>query len=115
MFAVLMKVNLIKRQTIEAYALQNARSRSSFRLWLNLLKQTNWEEPSDIMDTFGAADLLGNGSNRVVFNIAGNNYRMICKYHFGVAKVHLYIKWIGTHAEYSKLCDNNEQYTIDIY
>jgi len=64
--------------------LQNARSRISFRLWLSLLKQFDWEEPGDIMDTFGAADLLGNGSDRVVFNIAGNNYRMICKYHFGV-------------------------------
>jgi mRNA interferase HigB len=69
----------------------------------------------DITETFGSADLLGNGSNRVVFNIAGNNYRMICKYHIGVTRIHLYIKWIGTHAEYTELFDNNEQYTIQNY
>ncbi len=40
---------------------------------------------------------------------------MICKYHFGATRVHLYVKWIGTHVEYFELCDNNEQYTIDIY
>ena len=110
-----MKVRLIKRKSIEDFALQNARSRSSFRIWLTLLKQANWNEPGDIADTYGSADLLGNGSNRVVFNIAGNNYRMICKYHFGITRLHLYIKWIGSHTAYTALCDNNEQYTVNIY
>lgn len=31
------------------------------------------------------------------------------------AKVHLYIKWIGPHAEYNRLCINNKQYTIEDY
>ena len=110
-----MKVRLIKRKSIEDFAFQNARSRSSFRIWLAFLKRTDWNEPGEIAKTFGSADLLGNGSSRVVFDIAGNNYRMICKYHFGVTRVHLYIKWIGTHAEYTELCDNNEQYTVNIY
>jgi mRNA interferase HigB len=80
-----------------------------------LLKQAEWETPGDMAATYGSADLLGKGSNRVVFDIAGNSYRMICKYHFGVTRVHLYIKWIGTHAEYTKLCDNYEQYKVNIY
>ena len=110
-----MKVRLIKKKSIEGFALQSARSRNSFRIWLTLLKQADWNEPGDIADTYGSADLLGNGSNRVVFDIAGNNYRMICKYHFGITRLHLYIKWIGTHAEYTELCNNNEQYTVNIY
>ena len=110
-----MKVRLIKIKTIEDFAAQNARSRSSFSLWLALLKRADWYEPGDIAKTYGAADLLGNGCERVVFNIAGNNYRMICKYHFGTSLVHLYIKWIGTHADYTKLCNNNEQYTVGNY
>lgn len=110
-----MKVRLIKRKSIEDFAFKNARSRNSFGIWLTILKQSDWNEPGDIADTYGSADLLGNGSNRVVFDIAGNNYRMICKYHFGITRLHLYIKWIGTHAEYTKLCDNNEHYTVDIY
>ncbi len=110
-----MKTRLIKRKSIEDFAAQNARSRSSFKIWLTLLKNADWNEPGDITKTFGSADLLGNGSSRVVFNIAGNNYRMICKYHFGITRVHLYIKWIGTHAAYTELCNNNEQYTVNIY
>ena len=75
----------------------------------------DWAEPGHISATFGSADLLGNRSHRVVFDIAGNNFRMICKYHFGLTRVHLYIKWIGTHAVYTKLCDYNKQYTLNSY
>ena len=60
-------------------------------------------------------DILGSGSNRVVFNIGGNNYRMICRYQFGISKVHLFVKWIGTHAEYTKLCNDGKQYDINGY
>jgi mRNA interferase HigB len=108
-----MKVRLIKRKSIEDFATENARSRSSFRIWLALIKRADWFVPDDITSTFGSADLLGNGSERVVFNIAGNHYRMICGYHFGVTTVHLFIKWIGTHAEYTQLCNLNRQYTIN--
>jgi mRNA interferase HigB len=75
----------------------------------------DWVDPEDITETFGSADLLGKGSERVVFDIAGNHYRMICRYHFGATRVHLYIKWIGTHAEYTKLCNDQKQYTVNSY
>lgn len=110
-----MKVRLVKRKTIEDYVQDNARSRSSFRIWLTNLKFADWSEPNDILGTYGSADLLGRGSSRIVFDIGGNNYRMICKYLFGETKTHLYIKWIGTHAEYSELVRRKDQYTIDIY
>jgi mRNA interferase HigB len=108
-----MKVHLIKKQTIEDFILVNARSKSSFNVWLTAIKYVNWGMPEDIKNTFGAADLLGNSSNRVVFDIGGNNYRMICKYHFGENQVHLFICWIGTHTEYDKICNKNMQYTIN--
>jgi mRNA interferase HigB len=107
-----MKVHLIRKETIESYVVSNARSKPSFATWLTGVKYADWAGPSDIRQTFGSADLLGNGSSRVVFDIGGNNYRMICKYAFGDKQVHLFICWIGTHAEYNKLCDKEEQYTI---
>jgi len=110
-----MKINLIKRETIEEYITGQARSRTSFEEWLEKIKKADWLTPDDINRTFNAADLLGNGCDRVVFNIAGNNYRMICKYWFGISKVHLYIKWIGSHAEYSGLCKKRQQYSVDDY
>lgn len=61
-----MKVRLIKKRSIEEFALQNAAGRNSFRIWLTVIKNADWAEPGDINDTFGSAGLLGDGSNRVV-------------------------------------------------
>lgn len=110
-----MKVRLIKKLTIEQYCLDNPKSRNAFQNWLGLLKNADWNHPGDILKVYASADLLGNGSSRIIFNLAGNHYRMICKYHFGSAMVHIYVKWIGTHAEYNALCAVKKQYTIDDY
>jgi mRNA interferase HigB len=110
-----MKIHLVKRETIEEYMIRQARSRTSFEDWLEKVKSADWITPEDINETFNSADLLGNGSDRVVFNIAGNNFRMIAKYWFGISKVHLYLKWIGTHAEYTDLCKKRQQYSVDSF
>ena len=99
-----MRVHLIKRQTIEQFVVIHARSGTPLRDWLGKIRYADWESPTDIKDTFNSADLIGNGSNRVVFNVGGNNYRLICKYAFGATQIHLFVCWIGTHAEYDKLC-----------
>jgi mRNA interferase HigB len=110
-----MKVHLIKKQSIEDFVSKNASSVASFEIWLSIIKRVNWNEPNDIISTFNSADILGKGSDRVVFNIGGNNYRLICKYHFGNTKVHLFVKWIGTHAAYTKLCNEGKQFELDVY
>lgn len=110
-----MKVHLIKKQSIEDYTLKNAKARVSFEIWLSLIKRVDWNEPNEIILTFNSADILGKGSDRVVFNIGGNNFRLICKYYFGNKRVHLFIKWIGTHADYTKLCNEGKQYEVDVY
>ena len=110
-----MKAHLIKKQAIEDYVKGNARSKASFEIWLSIIKRIEWNEPNDIISTFRSADILGNSSERVVFNIGGNKYRMICRYHFGISRVHLFIKWIGTHAEYTKLCNEKRQYDVSAY
>lgn len=108
-------MHLIKKQTIEDYIKKNARSKPSFEIWFSIIKRADWVEPNDIIATFNSADILGKSSERIVFNIGGNNYRLICRYHFGNSKVHLFVKWIGTHAEYTKLCNEGNQYEISLY
>ena len=110
-----MKVHLVKKHTIEEYVRSYAGSRITFKLWLLVLNAADWNNPGDILKTFGATDLLGNGSDRAVFDIGGNNYRMICHYVFGEKQAHLFICWIGTHSDYTKLCKAKKQYKISIY
>ncbi|MEO1051854.1 MAG: type II toxin-antitoxin system HigB family toxin [Bacteroidota bacterium] len=110
-----MRVHIIKKQTIEEYCSRQAKGKSAFQNWLESIKYADWDEPGDIKQTFNSVDFLGDGYNRVIFNIGGNNYRMICKYAFGKRAVHLFVCWVGTHAEYDKLCDKGEQYTVNKY
>ena len=93
----------------------SAQSKASFERWVFKVKHADWNIPNDIILTFSSADILGNATNRVVFNIGGNSFRMICAYHFGKNNVHLFIKWIGSHADYSKLCNSEEQYTVNLF
>jgi mRNA interferase HigB len=110
-----MRVHLIKEKTIRNYVLKNAGSHLPFGEWLSKLKRADWQKPSDIQQTFCSADLLGKGSPRVIFDIGGNNYRMICQYAFGETEVHLFVCWIGTHAEYNKICGSKMQYSVNVY
>lgn len=109
-----MKVHLITKKTVQEYIKRNKSSQSSFEGWLNRLKLADWDMPSDIRSHYKGSDLLGGGSNRVIFDVGGNDYRMICKYEFCFNEVRLYVCWIGTHAEYDKLCSFNMQYSAII-
>jgi hypothetical protein len=40
---------------------------------------------------------------------------LICKYVFGAKQVHLFVCWIGTHAEYDFICSTGRQYSINIF
>ena len=87
----------------------------SLKAWVTIVKdkKTVWKKPQDIVSTFGpkAVDMIKD--KRVVIDVKGNDVRIIAKYQFpqGV----LYLKWIGTHADYDKLCNKGLQYTVDLF
>lgn len=114
-----MRVHLIKEKTVLDYANEHASSTRAFKRWSDIIKNGIIEKPQDLVDLFGHenVDLLGKMSDRVCFNVGGNKHRIICSYYFNksIDTVTIFIKWIGTHAEYDALNDRNEQYTIDKY
>ena len=111
----LLKTHIIKIITLNEFMLLHPDSFVSLNEWVNKIKVADWNKPEEIRNTFATADLLGNNSSRVIFNICGNKYRLIVKYYFGKKEIHLFICWIGTHADYTKLCKENKQYYIHIY
>jgi len=110
-----MKIHLVKKVTIENYYRVHQGSSQAFITWLKTLKRADWNNPGDIKTTFATAVLLGKSSLRVVFDIGGGNYRMICQYGFGKNEVHLFVKWIGSHSEYDKINKMGLQYTINMF
>lgn len=105
-----MKVHLSQGQVIEAYAACNTGSRITLKTWYTIVRHANWEHAVDMLQAFGTAELLAEGSDRVAFNIAGK-FKLICHYKFGKNKVELCVCWIGSNAQYKKLCGERKQYT----
>jgi len=54
-----MRVHLVKKQTIEEYVKDNARSRPSFKLWLLTLNSADWNDPEDILGNIRSNGLIG--------------------------------------------------------
>lgn len=106
---------IISIKHIKEFALKHSQYSEALYAWISIVENGNtlWYKPDDIVGTFGqkAVDIISN--NRVVIDVKGKKIRIIAKYQFPSAR--LYIKWIGTHAEYNRLCNNNLQYTVDLF
>lgn len=71
--------------------------------WYKKTEKADWSCLADIKQTFNSVDYAGN--DRFVFNIKGNDYRLVAMILFAAKKV--FIRWIGTHKEYdNKDCSN---------
>ena len=68
------------------------------------LKEVEWKKPNDVLKTFNSADIINcTNENRIVFNVGGNKYRLICGYYFGINTIQLFVKFVGTHKEYDSV------------
>jgi len=109
-----MRVILFSKKALDVFKRNHKQCHGKISDWIYKTENANWETPNDIKNTFSNADILGKGSNRVVFNLGGNKYRIIGRYSFRRNDTRMYIKWIGTHAEYTRLCKTGKQYTVDV-
>lgn len=71
----------------------------SLKAWYDEARAATWASPAEVKARYGNASIVG--KNRVVFNIKGNSYRMIVAVAYKFQAI--YIKFIGTHAEYDKV------------
>lgn len=71
-------------------------SEQALKSWYAIARKADWASPQDIKSQFRNASIVGD--NRVVFNIAGNKYRLIVKFNYPYRVG--YIRFIGTHKHY---------------
>ena len=67
--------------------------------WYRYTLKASWASPVDVKKDFANASILKSG--RVVFNIAGNKYRLVTQINYAYQII--YIRFIGTHAQYDKI------------
>ena len=68
----------------------------SLKSWVDEVKKATWTQPAEIKEQYRSASILKN--RRVVFNIKGNEYRLVVSVAYQYQAV--YVKFIGTHKEY---------------
>lgn len=72
------------------------------KTWYDTAMSSDWKTPIDVKKSYANASILKD--SRIVFNIKGNTYRLITKINF--EKQWIFIRFIGTHAEYDKIDAN---------
>ncbi|MCI0615994.1 type II toxin-antitoxin system HigB family toxin [bacterium] len=92
-------MRIISRKTIREFWEKHPDAQQALEAWYHDAKRAVWKAPADIKNVYRNASFVGN--NRVVFNIKGNQYRLVVaiQYQHGI----IYIRFIGTHAEYNKI------------
>jgi len=91
-------MTVVGKKILEDFMKKHARAKSPLSSWIQDVEDADWETPQDIKNRYRSADFLSD--NRVVFNIGGNNFRLvvIVRYQNGIVM----IDRIGTHAQYDK-------------
>lgn len=90
-------VHIISRKALQAFWVQHPDSKEPLGRWFKIMRQTRFRSFTALRRTFPSADKVG---EYVVFNIAGNKYRLIASLHFNRGKV--YIRHVLTHHAYDR-------------
>jgi len=95
-------VKIIKSATVRDWAKKHPTASSSLLGWLALIKAAKFKDFVALRQVFRSADLVRvkSGRNVVIFNISGNNFRLVAAAHFNTQRV--FVLRFMSHAEYSK-------------
>lgn len=92
-------MRVVSVKTLREFWERHADSEAALQAWYREAKGANWSSFADLKARYRSADHLP--GNRVVFDIKGNKYRLVARIHYDAGR--LYIRFIGTHAEYDKI------------
>ncbi|MBI4560097.1 MAG: type II toxin-antitoxin system HigB family toxin [Candidatus Hydrogenedentes bacterium] len=92
-------MRIISRKALRVFWEEHPEARQALQTWYADVKHAVWKSPADIKKTYRNASLVAN--NRVVFNIKGNQYRLVVavQYKFQI----VFIRFVGTHREYDRV------------
>ncbi len=74
-------------------------SKSSLEAWYHEAKAAHWSSSAAIKQQYGSASIIG--SERVVFDICGNKYRLVVRVNYGSGTV--FVRFVGTHRQYDAI------------
>lgn len=94
-------MNIISKRTLVQFYEQHPQAKSALEVWHSNARKSVWTTPEDIKQVYSSTSFLRD--NRVVFNIKGNDFRLILIAHIDYPRKIVRVKFIGTHAQYDKI------------
>lgn len=92
-------MRVIAVSTLRRFWARHPDAEQPLKAWYDEARHAAWAAPQDIRKYYASASFVGH--NRVVFNIKGNDYRLIVAVAYRFQAI--YIKFVGTHAEYGRV------------
>jgi mRNA interferase HigB len=96
-------LRVIAKKTLRDFWTKHPDCEQQLKSWYRETEDATWKNMNQIKKFYPSASILAD--NRIVFNIKGNNYRLIAKVNFNYQMV--WIRFIGTHAQYDKIDAKN--------
>jgi mRNA interferase HigB len=92
-------VRIIALGTLRAFWKRHPDAEIPLRSWYAAGSCADWKRPADIKDAYRNASFIAN--SRVVFNIKGNDYRLVAAVHYNRGM--MFIRFAGTHRDYDRI------------
>ncbi len=92
-------MRVISRKWLNELAKRHPNAKPGLNAWFHEAEDADWANPAQIKAHFATASILKNG--RVVFNIAGNKYRLVVRINYAYRVVS--VRFAGTHVEYDHI------------
>lgn len=95
-------MRVIAKKVLREFWAKHPDCEQQLKSWYREAEKSEWKNTHEIKKEYPSASIVG--KNRVIFNIKGNNYRLIVKINFHYQM--MWIRYIGTHKEYNKVDAN---------
>lgn len=93
---------IISKRTLVEFWEKHPDSKIHIETWYETVRNAKWSKPSDVKSFYAKASILKN--SRIVFNIKGNEYRLVVKVEY--KKQWIFVRFIGTHEQYNQIDSN---------
>ena len=98
---VIETMRIVSKRTLVQFYNEHQDAKTALEEWHEKTNNAEWENFAQVKQSFRSADYVGN--NRIVFNIKGNQYRLVALVLFKIKMV--YVRFIGTHTDYDSIDD----------
>ncbi len=92
-------MRVIARKALREFWEKHADTEKPLRAWFKEAEKADWAAPAQIKERYRSASFVGN--DRVVFNIAGNKYRLVVLIRYKTKTV--YVRFLGAHEDYDTI------------